>query len=141
MSKFFNIDAVYEDVKVEMKAELREKGLPLVHKKRFRYMVKAYVNHLLHLVVYKYQTVELWHRKGFLEGSKILCTEFNPKSQFIDINKTGGYFYFINWIKPKKYWYKVKLKPTHWWKRKMWHNVKAGADYPEIIEGRDVIFG
>ncbi len=127
-----NLTDVYFLVEEEMNKELIDNGYRRITLRTFKSVIKTYWKEMCRRIVYNYESVEIYPQRGVLTGNKIYCTQFNPRA--IDINKTDGYYYFINWDKPMKY-RNAKLKPCSMWKKRQYRNVvDNGADYPELME-------
>ena len=128
----YSIIKLYSIVKDSMNKELKDNGYRPIGSAIFKRTIKHYFKHIFNRVVYKHETVELYNSFGTLTGNKKLCTQFNPK--YVDVNKTDGYFYFILWLRPKKY-RRWAFKPAPIWKKRQFQNYRDNnVDYPEVNE-------
>jgi hypothetical protein len=111
----------------------------------YRKIIKEYFRLVFEEAITTGKRVSLFRYFGYFYCAKTLCTRYNPRSFYfvtengikkrierkIDINKTGGFFYFMFWDSPLKYrGYKLSL--TIKWKKLIFNKGVSQDIYRDI---------
>jgi len=135
--------SVYLNIKDELYADCKKNNIKAIKYNEFVKITRAYFFIIFTHIIDKYATVKLY-RFGELNIRKIIPDVYVPKSyrfikvnnkltfvKNIDLSKTDGYVYFLNWYKPISY-INYKIKFAKKWRIKLINKIfKYGADYPE----------
>lgn len=125
--------------------KLKQTKVRKVTSRLVRSIMREYFKMLFEDAIYKGKRVSLFQWFGYLYAAKTLCTRYNPKSFYfvtengkrirkerkIDVNKTGGYFYFMFWDAPLK-WRNYRLKVSRRWSSEIYQNALSGFEYIDI---------
>lgn len=113
----------------------------------FRKIIHAYFEYVLSYVIETCVPFVLPNKMGRIQAVKTMCTRYNPKTSYyvtengerkkywskIDVNKTGGYMYFVFWECSQKI-RMFRFSTAKKWKKMIMDNVKDGGDYIDISE-------
>lgn len=134
---------------------LKQKEIRKVTSKLVRAVMREYFKSVFEDAIYLGKRVTLFRWFGYVYGAKTMCTRYNPKSFYfvtengkrirkerkIDVNKTGGFFYFMFWDSPLK-WRNYRLRTVRRWSSEIFQNAQAGFDYIDIsLFGRSETYG
>jgi len=135
---------VYLDIKDELYEECKKNKIKAIQYDEFVKIVRTYFFIIFTYILDKYATVNLY-RFGTLNIMKTIPEYFIPKSysyikdkdnkvvfvKTIDLSRTDGFIYYLNWIKPIEY-INYKIKFAKLWRKKLMDKIfKYGADYPQ----------